>query len=81
MDNLKPNPLHPTHRPRVRALYYGQRMARTVKTIALSHPEIAEQIRAEMEKIQNAQHRKRMLLARYRIAVRRVPVLQFPQRG
>jgi hypothetical protein len=80
MDNLNTKPLALTQRPPVRALYYGRRMARIVQNVSLSHPEIADQIRAEMEEIQNSHHRIRMLLARYRLKVRSVPVLPFRQR-
>jgi hypothetical protein len=57
------------------------RFARLIRSIRRADPQLAEAILAEIAVAQQAERRARLLLARYRIMRRRVPILKFPKRA
>ncbi len=63
--------------PRVLPIEYGPKMARRLQGIAERDPKLAQAIRSELFRMQESHRRLRSLLARDRLAARRVPLLPF----
>ena len=75
MDALKAKILSARLRAQLLELRSTPAQARAMRRIALSHPELADLIRAELWTIQRARKRVRMLLARHRNEIRRTAVI------